>query len=681
MAEIIAGFGTAASVIAVIQISEQVITTCFQYVRTAKEAKSDIQSVINVVGGLKTTLENLKMLLGETMDDELPHLRSLDGPLATSCAALVSLARELGVDIEVDMDQQLFKFSFVKRLRWPWKEKEVDKVLGTIEKHKATLILAVAGDTLQTALITQADVGEVKVSLGELNGEVTEVKGYVCGIPKYLEEQRTKDIFRWLRAKTSDVQTNHLSAREKHEPTTGEWFIQSTEFTTWKLLPKSTLWLHGIPGAGKTVLCSTIIEHVSKLCGPEIQLTYFYFDFNDSHKEKVNGMLRSMIMQLCMTPGADKVPSIVENLFHQYDDGHKEPTLQSLIDTFSLLIATKPRTYVIIDALDECCERDKLIEIFVHIVPASQYLNLLVTSRREKDLIDGLESIMEVQIDLSKWTGSDADIRLHVQRSLDTNTRLRKWKPTIKEEIFDALVKGAKGMYDFLVGFGRLTFRFRWVECQLESLKRCLTPSAVRRTLSTLPKTMDDTYLRILKGIPGEYQKEVRCVLHLLFVSFRPLTLKEVAEALAVDYEAEVFDAENRLRDPRDILEMCSSLFSLHLRWSGFDISLESSLQFAHYSVQEYLVSNRIPSEFGVEKIEAHRLATKIGLTYLLSFDKVPRPAETDFPFLKYAATHWPDHALVLEDGHHPEIDLMLRLFARDPETINQDIIRSIHLF
>jgi hypothetical protein len=45
---------------------------------------------------------------------------------------------------------------------WPWKKKEVNKVLETIERHKSTFILAVAGDTLQTTLMTQADVGEIK---------------------------------------------------------------------------------------------------------------------------------------------------------------------------------------------------------------------------------------------------------------------------------------------------------------------------------------------------------------------------------------------------------------------------------------------------------------------------------------------------------------------------------------
>ena len=65
--------GVAASVIAVIQISEQVISACYQYYRTAKDTKKDINDVINVVGGLKTTLENLRMLLDENDNSDDPQ--------------------------------------------------------------------------------------------------------------------------------------------------------------------------------------------------------------------------------------------------------------------------------------------------------------------------------------------------------------------------------------------------------------------------------------------------------------------------------------------------------------------------------------------------------------------------------------------------------------------------------
>ena len=109
-------------------------------------------------------------------------------------------------------------------------------------------------------------------------------------------------------------------------------------------------------------------------------------------------------------------------------------------------------------------------------------------------------------------------------------------------------------------------YRFRWVDCQLDSLRKCITLSTIRQTLNQLPLTLDDTYKRILQSIPDDYRKEANCVLNLLVVSFRPLKLDEVAEAVAVDCDNKIFDPENRLPDHHDILEICSSLVT----WSGY---------------------------------------------------------------------------------------------------------------
>lgn len=87
--------------------------------------------------------------------------------------------------------------------------------------------------------------------------------------------------------------------------------------------------------------------------------------------------------------------------------------------------------------------------------------------------------------------------------------------------------------------------------------------SAVRVTLRELPDTLDETYERILINVPKQYVKEAQCALQFLAVSLRPLTIDQVAEAVAVDVENEIFDSGNRLRDKRDILEICSSLVIL----------------------------------------------------------------------------------------------------------------------
>jgi hypothetical protein len=85
----------------------------------------------------------------------------------------------------------------------------------------------------------------------------------------------------------------------------------------------------------------------------------------------------------------------------------------------------------------------------------------------------------------------------------------------------------------------------------------------VRSALRNLPRTLYDTYERILNSIPQEYRKEAHCAFQLLTVSYEPLTLVQVAEAVAVDCESEMFDPENRLREPEALLEICSSLLSL----------------------------------------------------------------------------------------------------------------------
>ena len=73
------------------------------------------------------------------------------------------------------------------------------------------------------------------------------------------------------------VSANHTAARDKYEPKTGSWFLTSDTFIEWSNALNSSLWLHGKPGFGKTILSSSIIEHVIGLCKarPPDQCAYF----------------------------------------------------------------------------------------------------------------------------------------------------------------------------------------------------------------------------------------------------------------------------------------------------------------------------------------------------------------------------------------------------------------------
>ena len=106
--------------------------------------------------------------------------------------------------------------------------------------------------------------------------------------------------------------------------------------------------------------------------------------------------------------------------------------------------------------------------------------------------------------------------------------------------------------------------RFRWAVCQLDTLRKCIKPSALRKVLATLPKTLDDTYERILCAIDEAHATDAFKILQWLAFSTRPLELQELAEATAITLDdLPKFDPEDRLRHPTDILAICSSLVSI----------------------------------------------------------------------------------------------------------------------
>jgi len=197
-----------------------------------------------------------------------------------------------------------------------------------------------------------------------------------------------------------------------------------------------------------------------------------------------------------------------------------------------------------------------------------------------------------------------------------------------------------------------LSPRFRWVYCQLETLRHCLPPS-VRGILDELPETLDETYARILTDINKANREHARRLLHCLTVAIRPLRVDELAEVLAVDFNAEsrgvipIVNPDWRWADQRQaILSTCSSLISI------IDDGESQVVQFSHFSVKEFLTSKRLAGSHGdVSRYHillepAHTILALACLGVLLRLDdRVDKVGAKDIPLAEYAARHWVDHA------------------------------------
>jgi ankyrin repeat protein len=174
----------------------------------------------------------------------------------------------------------------------------------------------------------------------------------------------------------------------------------------------------------------------------------------------------------------------------------------------------------------------------------------------------------------------------------------------------------------------------------------------VRATLRSLPKTLDETYDRILVGISETDRAYTFRALQWLAFSARPVSIAEAAEAMIVDLDCALphVDRDRALRDPHDLLDICASLVRLSSVDNKYNLREPNEvLELAHFSVKEYLVSSRVldgpAAGFGLQERVAHRSLAECCLAYLLTFDCPMSNSDLSaHPLARYSARYWPFH-------------------------------------
>ncbi|PZD29497.1 vegetative incompatibility protein HET-E-1 [Pyrenophora tritici-repentis] len=476
------------------------------------------------------------------------------------------------------------------------------------------------------------------------------------------QEEKLNKIRSWLSA--PNPSTNYHKAHKQRQAKTGVWLLEGEQFTRWKESAASRLWLYGIPGCGKTILSSTIIEHLLQHCYDDTSMVtaYFYFDFNDTQKQDPKLMLRSLLYQLLQSSVV--IPKGVDALISSCENGKRQPSLHTLLEVTRQAMQEFTQVYVILDALDECTQRSELMDMLETVARWQlNGLHLLMTSRKERDIERSLESYVgeEDTICLQRDV-VDKDIQRYVQQRLRDDKGLAKWNKdaAIRQEIEAALMSGARGM-------------FRWAVCQLDTLGKCCNRAMLRKSLASLPRTLDQTYDRILSTISEEYSKYAMRILQWLTFSARPLSVEEIAEVVAIDVARDpAFDRDEVLEDPLEVLDICSSLVTITKNEADGRLRpAQQIIALAHYSVQEYLVSDRIrqgsAKQYSMQEAECQIALTRSSLEYLIQLQQ-PLSRETlkAFALAKYTAEFWSSHLRKTGDKIEQTSQLTMALMARE---------------
>ena len=185
--------------------------------------------------------------------------------------------------------------------------------------------------------------------------------------------------------------------------------------------------------------------------------------------------------------------------------------------------------------------------------------------------------------------------------------------------------------------------------------------------MDELPATLDETYARSLEDIGDQNWEYAHRLFQCVAAASRPLRVEELAEFLAFDFETRstpTFLADCRPEDPENtVISTCSSLLAV------VNVHGSPVIQFAHFSVKEYLTSARLAkakdtiSRFHISMRIAHTVVAQTCLGVLLHLDKDVSWVDLKyFPLAEYAADHWVDHASFENVSPHVQ-DGMRRLF------------------
>ncbi|KAM0424178.1 hypothetical protein ACHAPT_010547 [Fusarium lateritium] len=279
--------------------------------------------------------------------------------------------------------------------------------------------------------------------LNQLSGETTvAVKKGVDRLNQCQDHQERLDILNWLSSVDHMAQQNDISARK--QAGTGAWLLESPEFASWKSTKGETLFCPGIPGAGKTILSSIVVEELTKQFEDDstVCVAYVYFNYQQQDNQTIERVFANLLRQL--VAGRSDIPAAVGDLYMKHLKRASKPTfeeIRKLLRSFSSLYS---RVFVIVDALDECPSRDgRRNTLLAEIMKLQTALlaNVMCTSRPIPEIEAWFPHAVSIKV-----RASEHDVRKYLDGQLGCLPGFVARNPKLQRQVKNQIVKVVNGM-------------------------------------------------------------------------------------------------------------------------------------------------------------------------------------------------------------------------------------------
>ncbi|RSL54786.1 hypothetical protein CEP53_007326 [Fusarium sp. AF-6] len=588
-----------ASIAGLVTLADLVFRATSRYAKQVKGAPKEVQDLLNEVKDLSCVLHNLSLVAFSLETD--PDPQNANPPKPYHLHECRQLLRQLEEKLPV-LETQSSRQKLQSRLKWPFSSSETKEILASVSRHKQTINIALAADSiskLNLCLSQQKATGE---SIKDLQHNVKKILDIETKISL---DRKRREVLRAFNK--VDARLELEKNRTLRHPMTGLWLTESSDFEDWYSTPKARIWCSGIPGAGKSVIAGAVVDECLQRTQTKsgTAVGYFFCTYRDTLTFTANNILSSLCSQLALQ---DETAYGILEAYHdelQSNQIRGLPTTPGLVQTLYTMCKIFTQAYLIVDGLDECGDEvESTVNdlVSLSLADANHNIHLFLLSRDEF-------IIRQQTMPQFHWIEIEAhteDVQLYVATELEQRIRKKKLRlrdMALKDEILAKLVEGARGM-------------FRWVTCQLDHLCDLPHDRARRKALNKLPPTLPAAYERILLKMDNDYDEEtkqlVQRTLLLVFHGFpaERLSVRELCEAISISEDSDTLD-DDAIVDEQDILRWCGSL--LRTAREGQDI------EFAHYTLYKLFDINKIP-QFYAWAVELIRHCMFIGGKYGMRF-------------------------------------------------------------
>ncbi|KAL8648620.1 MAG: hypothetical protein Q9210_004882 [Variospora velana] len=420
-----------ASVVALVGVTLKTVKYVNDMTDVSKERQSLSQEsadLLQMLTGLRNMIEDPRP--SKTSLDGITRLLAAKGPLDQLREALEQLNNKVKAKRGVQ--------KYARVLVWPHVKEDCKEVLDRMERslravahNDSELLRALADNNNELLHAIQTDTA----------AGIDTIKKGVAGLQIREDVEERRRTLDWFSPLNFFKTQQDIFARREGD--TGQWIIDSPDFHDWFAGPNRTLCCVGIPGAGKSVLASIVVDFLRNTAtsGPRPAVAALFCNFKESNVQSPENLLGSLCIQAMHKDVP--IPTVLQELYKSHEAKQTRPTLEDINRVFVEIGKLFDELYLVVDALDEC-SADARSFLTQKLKSLSSKSRLLVTTRPIDDITQKFTSGRVIEI-----RASDGDLEKYIKAKLESSSRLSTFlqgQHTLEKEISDRIIAKANGM-------------------------------------------------------------------------------------------------------------------------------------------------------------------------------------------------------------------------------------------